>query len=389
MRTRQKRIYLDNAATTYVCGEALQVMLPYFTTEFGNNSSIHSYGRAAEKALSKAREQVAKTINASPDEIYFTSSATEANNWILRGAVQNHPSKRLIVSAIEHPSVMETCAQLVKEGYKVDYIMVNQDGVINVGDLINKLSKPAAMVSIMTANNEVGTIQYLNTIANLCQKREVLFHTDATQAISSVFIDVKEMGIDALSLSAHKIYGPKGIGALYIRNGLNVTKFMHGGHQERNARAGTVNVAGAVGFGQAAEIALRDSSINNTRIKQLRDYMIMQIEQKIEGAYLNGHRGQRLPNNINFSFSGVEGESIMVMLDFAGIAVSTGSACTSGTLQRSHVLTAMGVSDELINGSIRFSLGRNTTKADIDYTVKQLEIAIKKLRGISALHVQR
>ena len=360
-------------------------MLPYFTTEFGNNASIHGYGREAERALARAREQIARTINASPDEIYFTSGATEANNWILRGALQNHPSKRLIVSCIEHPSVMETCAQLEREGYKIDYVAVDRDGVINVSDLISKLSKPAALVSIMTANNEVGTIQYLNTIANLCKKREVLFHTDASQAFASVLIDVKEMNIDALSISGHKIYGPKGIGALYIKNGLHVTKFMHGGHQERNARAGTVNVAGAVGFGMAAEVAVRDSSINNVRIKQLRDYMVMQIEQRIEGAKLNGHRGQRLPNNINFSFAGVEGESIMVMLDFAGIAVSTGSACTSGTLQRSHVLTAMGVADELINGSIRFSLGRNTTKKDVDYTILELEKAIKKLRSMSAL----
>jgi len=382
---RKKRIYLDNAATTYVCGEALQAMLPYFTNEYGNSASAHAFGRNAEKAIAKAREQIARTINAEPDEIYFTSSATEANNWILRGAVQNHPSRRLIISAIEHPSIMETCAQLEREGCKIEYIAVDSEGIINVSDLISKLSKPAALVSIMAANNEVGTIQYLNTIANLCEKREVLFHTDATQAISAVLIDVKEMNIDALSLSSHKIYGPKGIGAIYIRNGVKINKFLHGGHQERNRRAGTVNVPGAVGFGQAIEVAVRDSSINNARIKGLRDYMIIQVEQRIEGAKLNGHRNQRLPNNVNFSFSGVEGESILMLLDFAGIAVSTGSACTSGTLQRSHVLSAMGVPDNLINGSVRFSLGRSTVKSDIDYTVAELEKAVKKLRGISAI----
>jgi len=384
MKAKQK-IYLDNAATTYVCGEALQSMMPYFTTDFGNAASIHAFGRDAEKTLNKARGQIARAINADPSEIYFTSGATEANNWILRGIVPYHPSKRVIVSAIEHPCIMETCAELVKQGCKVDFVKVDRDGIIQVADLIAKLSKPAAIVSVMTANNEVGTVQYLNTIANLCKERGVLFHTDATQAIGSVLIDVKEMKIDALSLSAHKIYGPKGIGALYIKKGVRVERLMTGGHQERGMRAGTANVAGAVGFGTAVEVVLRDSSINNARIKSLRDYMIMQIEQKIENAHLNGHRGQRLPNNANFSFHGVEGEGLLMMLDFAGIAVSTGSACSSGSLQRSHVLKAMGVPEELNQGSIRFSIGRNTTKQDIDYAVAELVKAVKKLRSMSAL----
>ncbi|MCL2229257.1 MAG: cysteine desulfurase, partial [Firmicutes bacterium] len=271
------------------------------------------------------------------------------------------------------------------QGFKIDRVRVDENGIISVSDLVSKLSKPAAVVSIMAANNEVGTIQYLNTISNLCRERGVLFHTDATQAISSIFIDVNDMHIHALSLSSHKIYGPKGIGALYIKNGLNVAKYMHGGHQERGMRAGTVNVAGAVGFGEAARVAMRDSNVNNARIRSLRDYMIMQIEQRIQGAKLNGHRSQRLPGNINFSFSCVEGEAILMQLDFAGIAVSTGSACTSKTLQRSHVLSAMGVPYDLINGSIRFSLGRGTTKSDIDYTIFHLEAAIKKVRSISAV----
>jgi len=381
----KKRIYLDTAATTYVSGDVLQAMMPYFTTDYGNAASIHSFGRDAEKALQISREQIAKAINADPNEIYFTSGATEANNWILRGTVLNHPSKRAIVSAIEHPCIMETCADLAARGCKVDYVKVDSDGIISVADMVAKLSKPAAIVSVMTANNEVGTIQYLNTIANLCKERGVLFHTDATQAIGSILIDVKEMNIDALSMSAHKIYGPKGIGALYIKNGLKVNKLLFGGGQERNQRAGTVNVAGAVGFGAAVELTIRDANINNTRIKGLRDYMIMQIEQRIEYAKFNGHRNQRLPNNVNFSFSGVEGESILMLLDMAGIAVSTGSACASGTLNRSHVLAAMGVPDELNQGSIRFSLGRNTTKADIDYTVNELVKAIKKLRSMSAI----
>ena len=383
MKTR-KRVYLDHAATTYVCGEALQAMLPFFTTEFGNNSSLHSYGRDAEKALSAARESVAKTINADPQDIYFTSGATEANNWIIRGAVMNHPSKRAIVSKIEHPCILETCKDLVKHGCKVDYVNVDENGVIQVSDLIAKLSKPAAIVSIMAANNEVGTIQYLNTIAHLCKEKKVLFHTDATQAISSVLINVKEMEIDALSMSAHKIYGPKGIGALYMRNGIKVEKFMLGGHQERNQRAGTVNVAGAVGFGVACDVAMRDANINNTRIRGLREYLIQQIESKIEGAFLNGHRGQRLPNNVHFSFSGIEGESVLMLLDMAGVAVSTGSACSSNVLAKSHVLSAMGKPEDLSNGSIRFTLGRATTKADIDFVVAELIKVVKKLRSISA-----
>jgi cysteine desulfurase len=384
-----KRIYLDNAATTYVCGEVLQAMMPFFTTEYGNAASMHSFGRIAEEALQKAREQVAKTINCAAEEIYFTSGATESNNWVLRGIVKSHPSKRVIISGIEHPCIIETAKQLAKEGCTVDYVGVDADGLVKVSDLISKLSKPAAVVSIMTANNEVGTIQYLNSIANLCKKHGVLFHTDATQAISAVAINVKEMGIDALSMSGHKIYGPKGVGVLYLKKGIKIEKFINGGHQERGLRAGTVNVAGAVGMGVACEVAMRDSSVNNTRLKGLRDYLIGQIEQKIECIKLNGHRTQRLPNNVHFSFSGIEGESILMLLDFAGVAVSTGSACQSGSLTTSHVLHAMGADDELSNGSIRFSLGRATTKEDIDYTVAELVKAVKKLRSISAVSARK
>ena len=381
---KKRNVYLDNAATTYVCGEALQAMMPYFTNEFGNAASIHEFGRNAEKALQEARAQVAKTINAEPDEIYFTSGATEANNWVLRSLAMSHPSKRVIVSAIEHPSIIDTCECLAKQGCKIEHVKVDREGIIVVSDLIAKLSKPAAVVSIMTANNEVGTIQYLNTIANLCRERGVLFHTDATQAISHVFIDVKGMNIDALSLSAHKIYGPKGVGALFIKNGVKVDKFMRGGHQERNLRGGTSNVPACVGFGVAAQVAMRDSAINNARIKSLRDYMIMQIETRIPNVKLNGHRNQRLHGNVNFSVRGVEGEAIVMMLDMAGVASSTGSACTSKTLQKSHVLNAMGVPAELINGSVRFSLGRSTTKADVDFAISTLESTVKKLRGFSA-----
>ena len=382
-----KRVYLDAAATTPIGGEVLQSMLPYFTTEFGNASSLHSFGREAEKAVSRARRQIAKAINADPSEIYFTSGATEANNWILNGLVRNSESKRVIISSIEHPSIYETCLQLRKDGYIVDTIDVDQNGIISVTDLVAKLSKPCALVSVMTANNEVGTIQYINTISNLCKKRGVPFHTDAAQALGSVHLDVKEMQIDALSLSAHKVYGPKGVGALYIRNGLDVERHIIGGHQERKRRGGTVSVPGIVGFGNAVEITVRDSSINNARLKMLRDYMIKEIEDKFEFVYLNGHRSQRLPNNVNFSFSGIGGEALLMTLDMDGIAVGTGSACASGSIDRSHALDAMGVPEELNRSAVRFTLTRSTTKEDIDYCIKKLQGIVKRLRPLSGVQV--
>ncbi|MCL2846790.1 MAG: cysteine desulfurase [Firmicutes bacterium] len=379
------KVYMDFAATTFTSAEVLQSMLPYFTTEFGNAASQHGFGQSAERAVARAREQIATAIGAHPSEIYFTSGATEANNWIINGVVRRSASKRVLISAIEHPSIYETVAHLKREGFTVEYINVDRDGIISVSDLIHKLSKPCALVSVMTANNEVGTVQYINTISQICEQRGVPFHTDATQAIGSVYINVKEMSIDALSLSSHKLYGPKGIGALYVRNGLQVDKLLHGGHQERNRRGGTQNVPAIVGFGTAVEVAMRDSSVNNARVKQLREYMINQIETRIKNVTLNGHRTQRLPGNVNFSFKGIEGESILMMLDLAGIAVSTGSACSSGTLERSYVLEAMGVMPELNNGSIRFSIGRSTTKDEIDYTVGELESIVKRLRSMSPL----
>jgi len=380
-----KRIYLDSASTTYVSGEALQAMMPYFTSEFGNPASLHLYGRDAEKALAKAREQVAKSINADPSEIYFTSGATESNNWMIRGALKNATVKRVLVSSIEHPSIIELTKQLAEDGYKIEYIKVDSEGVILVSDLIAKLAKPAALVSVMTANNEVGTIQFLHTIAKICEERGVMFHTDASQAIGSVYIDVKEMKVDALSMSSHKIYGPKGIGALYLKKGLKLDKLVYGGGQERGMRSGTQNVPAIIGFGVAVELALRDATVNNTRIKQLRDYLIREIEGKIDNVKLNGHRVQRLPNNVNFSFKGIEGESLLMLLDMEGIAVSTGSACSSGSLEKSYVLSAMGVADELAQGSLRMTLSRNTTKQDIDSFISVLVKTVKKLRQMSAL----
>ncbi len=383
--TGKKVIYLDNAATTYCNGEVFRAMQPYFLTEYGNASSAHSAGSDANEAINKTREDIARFLNAEPEEIYFTSGSTEANNWILKGIVEKSDIKRIIVSEIEHPSILETAKWLAKQGVVVEYVKVDDNGIISVPDLLSKLSKPACLVSVMMANHEIGTIQYINTIAKICQSHDVYFHTDATQAIGSVHIDVAEMDITALSLSGHKIYGPKGVGVLYIKNGTKVAPFIHGGHQERGKRAGTYNTPAIVGLGKAIEVLTRDSTMYNSRMKQLRDYFITEVESKIEHVKLNGHRTQRLPGNVNFSFARVEGESIMMMLNMEDIYVSTGSACNSDLLQHSYVLEAIGVSDKLINGSIRFSLGRLITKSDIDYTVNKLVTIIKTLRALSPL----
>ena len=382
-----RKVYLDNAATTYCNGEVFYAMQPYFISNYGNPDSLHHVGLDAKAAIENARASVAKMINADPDEIYFTSGATEANNWILKGIVEASEIKRVIVSAIEHPSIIETTRWLAANGVEVDYIKVDENGIISVPDLLSKLSKPACLVSVMTANHEVGTVQYINTIANICAQNNVYFHTDATQALESIHIDVKEMDITALSLSGHKIYGPKGAGALYIKRGTRIATMIHGGAQEGSHRAGTYNVPAIVGLGKAVEICLRDGSTNNVRVKQLRDYFIKEVEEKIPAVKLNGHRTQRLANNVNFSFQAVEGESIMTLLDLQGICVATGSASRNEILNRSHVLQAMGVDDDMINSSIRFTLGRSTTKADIDYTVANLITIVHRLRAMSPLKI--
>lgn len=383
----KRTVYLDNAATTYCNGEVFYAMQPYFIANYGNPNSLHQVGYDARTAVENARVSVARIINADPEEIYFTSGATEANNWILKGIVEASAVKRIIVSEIEHPSIMETTRWLAAQGVTVEYVKVDENGIISVPDLLAKLSKPACLVSVMAANNEVGTVQYINTIANICAQNGVYFHTDATQALDSVHIDVKEMDITALSLSGHKIYGPKGVGALYIKKGTRLATILHGGHQEHGRRAGTYNVPAIVGLGKAVEICMRDTNLNNPRIKQLRDYFIQEVQAKIPAVKLNGHPTQRLVNNVNFSFQAIEGESITTLLDLQGICASTGSACSSELLSRSYVLQAMGVSDEMINGSVRFSLGRSTTKEDIDYTVANLVAIVKKLRAMSPLKV--
>lgn len=383
-----REIYLDNAATTYCNGEVFYAMQPYFITNYGNPNSLHQVGYTAREAVEKARASVAKIINADPDEIYFTSGATESNNWALKGIVAASPIKRILISAIEHPSITETARWLTENGVEVEYIKVDENGIISIPDLLAKLSKPTCLVSVMTANHEVGTVQYINTIANICSKNNVYFHTDATQALESVHINVKEMKISALSLSGHKIYGPKGVGVLYIKRGTRIETFMHGGYQENGLRAGTYNLPAIVGLGKAVEICMRDGNTNNTRMKQLRDYFIKEIETKIPGVKLNGHRTQRLNNNVNFSFQGISGESITAMLDAMGIRASTGTASTSEMLSRSYVLQAIGVHDDYINGAVRFTLGRATTKEDLDYTVNCLINIVRKLRSVSPINIK-
>ncbi len=382
------RIYLDSAASTFVSSEVLNEMMPYFTNMYGNSSSLHSFGREANDALDTARERIANAIGAKPNEIYFTSGATESNNWALLGIAnfyKNSDKKHIITSQIEHPSVLETCKQLESMGYKVTYLPVDSEGLVSIAELLHNLNNDTLMVSIMSANNEIGTIQNIKAIAQTVKERGVIFHTDATQAIGAVNINVKEMGIDMLTLSGHKINGPKGIGALYIANNVNISPIIFGGHQERGLRGGTVNVPGAVGLGKACEIACRDIIINSQKLRRMRDYFVDKVMETIPYVKLNGHKFQRLPNSICLSFGMVEAEALMMMLDLEGIAVSVGSACSTGAVEPSHVLKAIKLSPELAAGTIRITISKSITKEDIDFVVEKLEVIVKKLRAISPL----
>ena len=382
-----RRVYLDNAATTYVSNEVLTEMLPIFNTTYGNSSSIHSFGRDAMAELDKSRDRIAKAINCKPSEIYFTSGGTEANNWALYGIAMANKSKgnHIITSQIEHHSILETCKFLETQGFRVTYLPVDEYGLVSIADLLHNIDQNTILISIMGANNEIGTVQNIQTISTIAHEKGVIFHTDCVQAMGAVNIDVQAMGIDALSMSGHKLYGPKGIGALYVKNGVKIANLIHGGNQEKGKRGGTVNVVGAVGLGKAVEIAVRDLSINVKKLRTMREYFLAQLSKRITDFKVNGHPQQRLPGMANVSFNYVEGESILMLLDLAGIAVSTGSACSTGSLERSHVLTAIGLPAEIAQGSIRFSFGKSTTKDEVDYVLDQLVIAIKKLREISPL----
>ncbi len=383
-----RKIYLDNAATTYVSSEVLAEMLPCFNTIYGNANSLHGYGREASAIVDRARDRIAHAIGAAKsNEIYFTSGGTEADNWAIKGIAHAYANKgkHIITSAFEHHAVLDACKQLEAEGYEVTYLPVDKYGIVSIADLIHAIRKDTTLISIMTVNNEVGTIQNIKAIAKTAHEYGIIFHTDAVQAIGAVKINVEDMEIDAMSMSSHKIYGPKGCGALYLKNGVRIENLISGGSQERGKRGGTTNVPAVAGFGKAVEIANRDLVINQQKLKAVRQYFLDKVTERISYIHVNGHPQQKVNSIVNISFEMVEGESILMLLDLAGIAVSTASACTSNSLQPSHVLRAMKVPDEIAQGSIRFSFGKNTTRSDIDYVVDELEKAINQLRSISPI----
>lgn len=384
----KRNVYLDYTATTFVSDEVLTEMLPVFSTNFANPSSTHHFGREALAYVDKARDRVANAVNAESTEIYFTSGGTESNNWALMGLALANKSKgnHIVTSQVEHHSILDTCKKLETMGYKVTYLPVDEKGLVNIAELIHVINEKTILVSIMTANNEIGTIQNISAISKIAHERNVLFHTDAVQAIGAVPLDVKNIGIDAMSMSSHKIYGPKGCGALYVKKGVKIENLISGGNQENGKRGGTLNVPAIVGFGKAIEIACRDCTINNKKIKTLKEYFINRVKNEIEDVTINGHAFQTLPGLVNISFNFVEGEALMLLLDLEGIAVSTGSACSAGNKDSSHVLHAIGLPKAIVQGGIRFSIGKATTKDEIDYVVDVLKTKVKKLREISPLN---
>ncbi len=388
----EKRIYLDHASTTYVSGEVLQEMLPCFSTFFGNANSIHQSGRDAQMLVDRSRDIIAKSLNAKfANEIYFTSGGTEADNWAIKGIARANKAKgkHIITSAIEHHAVLDSCRALEEEGFEITYLPVDRYGLIDIASLLHEIKKDTILISVMTVNNEVGTVQNIKTIGKIAHENNIIFHTDATQALGSVKIDVQDMEIDALTISAHKIYGPKGCGALYLKNGIKCKNLLDGGEQERVKRGGTLNVPAIVGFGKACFLATRDLTANNKKIKSLRDYFVKQINEKIENVQFNGHPFQKVAGIVNLSFECIEGESVLMLLDLDGISVSTASACTSHALEPSHVLKAMGIDDVTSQGTIRVSIGKRNTKEEIDFVVEKLVEIVKKLRAISPLKKER
>jgi cysteine desulfurase len=384
-------VYLDNNATTRMREEVLEAMLPYMKELYGNASSVHQFGRIARKAIDDARIKVAALLGAaSPEEIIFTSGGTESDNYAVKGAAHALKAKgnHIITQVTEHHAVLNTCKALEKDGFKVTYLPVDKYGVVDIEALKKAITDKTILITIMYANNETGTINPVEEISKIAKSKGVYFHTDAVQAAGKVPFSVKDFGFDMASISAHKIYGPKGVGALYIKKGVKITPQLHGGHHEMGKRAGTENVAGIVGFGRAAELALKELP-QEGRIAELRDYLYKGITSKIDDVRLNGHPEKRLPNTLNLSFTYLEGESIILNLDMEGVAVSTGSACTSGTLEPSHVLSAMGVDPVNTQGSVRFSLGRDNTKADMDYVIEVLPPIIKRLRAMSPLYEKK
>ncbi len=381
-------IYFDHAATTPVKPEVLEAMLPYFSEKYGNASSVYKLAQENKKAIDNARRVVAQLLGAQPNEIFFTSGGTESDNWALRGIASSLKEKgnHLITTKIEHHAVLHTCQYLESQGFEVTYLDVDENGLVTAEQVAKAIKTDTILISIIYANNEIGTIMPIAEIGKVAKEHGVIFHTDAVQAVGQIPIDVNRQHIDLLSLSGHKFYGPKGIGALYLRRGIKIPSLLHGGGQERGRRAGTENVPGIVGLATAMDLTYQNLERKNTKIKALRDQLINGIYKRIPFCRLNGHREQRLPNNVNFSFDFIEGESLLLLLDFEGIAASGGSACTSGSLDPSHVLLALGLPHEQAHGSIRFTLGEDNTREEVDLLLEKLPPFVQKLRAMSPLY---
>ncbi len=384
----ERNIYLDHAATTAVRKEVLDTMLPYFSEKFGNPSTIYSYGRETKSAVEEAREKVAKALGAQPKEIFFTGSGTEADNWAVKGVAYANRQKgrHIITTNIEHHAVLHTCQYLESDGFDVTYLPVDENGLVTADQVKAAIRPDTILISIMFANNEIGTIQPITEIGKIAKEKGIYFHTDAVQAVGNVAINVNDMNIDLLSLSSHKFYGPKGVGALFVRKGVKITSFMHGGAQERGRRASTENVPAIVGLGRAIELAMQDMEQYNNKLTALRDRTIGEVEKRIPFVKLNGDRHKRLPGNVNFSFEFIEGESLLLLLDMKGVAASSGSACTSGSLDPSHVLLAIGLPHEKAHGSLRITFGRDNNDEDVDYLVEILPGIVQRLREMSPLY---
>lgn len=383
-----KLIYLDHAATTQTRPEVVEKMLPYFTEKFGNPSAVYGFAAENKAAISEARDIIAKSLNTADSNIYFTAGGSESDNWALKATADAYKDKgnHIITTKIEHHAILHTCQYLEEHGYEITYLDVDENGIVKLDELEAAIRPTTILISVMFANNEIGSIQPIKEIGEIAKKHDVLFHTDAVQAYGNVAIDVEDMHIDMLSASGHKLGGPKGIGFLYIRRGVKIRSFVHGGAQERKRRAGTENVPGIVGFGKAAEIAVATLEERTKKETELRDYFIQRIMNEIPYVRLNGDQTKRLPNNINLSFRFIEGESLLIMLDMKGICASSGSACTSGSLDPSHVLLAIGLPHEIAHGSLRLTLGEENTKEDMDFVADQLKEIVTKLRSMSPLY---
>jgi cysteine desulfurase len=386
-----RKVYFDNAATTRVKDEVIEEMQKYYSELYGNPSSIYNFGQLAKKAVESSREKVARLLNSNPDEIYFTGGGSEADNWAIKGILSANEKKgnHIITTKIEHHAVLHTCEYLEKKGAEVTYLDVDKNGLIDLKQLEESIKDNTVLISIMFANNEIGTVQPIKEVGRIAKKHEIYFHTDAVQAVGNEVIDVKDMNIDLLSLSAHKIHGPKGVGALYIKKGTLIHNLIHGGAQEKKKRAGTENVPGIAGLGKAADIAYNNFDQKREKLIKLRDRLIEKIDKEIPECQLNGHREKRLPGNVNFSFKYIEGESLLLYLDMEGISASSGSACTSGSLDPSHVLMSIGLPHEIAHGSLRLSLSDYNTEEDVDYTVEKLINVVKRLRQMSPLYNKR